>query len=251
MKATNHSLPPILAAAYFVAMAMGAPTAVADNAETTVAARPVAVELFTSQSCSSCPPAESLFADLSNREDLVVIEWHVDYWDTLSYGRAGVWKDPYSSATHTERQRAYNVQMRGMNSVYTPQAVINGHRETTGSRRAAINALIDAETTSVAALEVSGQTVAISDISASYDGTANLIWISLLPNQETDVLGGENKGRHLFSRNIAMQHQVLALWTAGDAVISLPALEDGLNCALLLQDTDTMEILAAQYCNTN
>ena len=95
-------------------------------------------ELFTSQSCSSCPPAESLFAELAERSDLIVLEWHVDYWDSLVHGRAGSWKDPYSNPDWTLRQRRYNRALRGQSGAYTPQAVIDGRFETIGSRRETI-----------------------------------------------------------------------------------------------------------------
>ena len=67
----------------------------------------VVAELFTSQSCSSCPPAEALFSELAGEENLLTMEWHVDYWDTLIHG-GSKWKDLYSSAEFTDRQRSYN-----------------------------------------------------------------------------------------------------------------------------------------------
>jgi len=84
------------------------------KAETTTleASAPLKVaELFTSQSCSSCPPAEALFSDLAEREDLLTLEWHVDYWDTLIHG-GSKWKDPYSDKAFTNRQRTYNRSFR-------------------------------------------------------------------------------------------------------------------------------------------
>ena len=124
------------------------------------AQNPTLIELFTSQSCSSCPKAEKLFAEFAERDDLVVIEWHVDYWDNLVHGRDGRWKDPYSSQANTLRQRDYNFALRGTAGVYTPQAVISGVSETTGSRRAVIETLL-AEAPQ-----------AHADISMSYDRPA-------------------------------------------------------------------------------
>jgi len=102
---------------------------------TKTAPRPVVAELFTSQSCSSCPPTEKLFAELDERDDLIVLEWHVDYWDKLVHGHAGAWKDPYSSTDYIARQRQYNRAFHGTGGAYTPQAVINGSAETVGNRR--------------------------------------------------------------------------------------------------------------------
>jgi len=94
---------------------------------------PVLVELFTSQGCSSCPPAEALLKELTQTPGVVAIEWHVDYWDTLVH-RGSSWKDPFSNAAYTARQRAYNRALRGTSGVYTPQAVIGGQYETVVSR---------------------------------------------------------------------------------------------------------------------
>ena len=72
------------------------------------AGRPIVVELFTSQSCYSCPPAEAYLGELAKRDDIIALEHHVDYWDQLVYGSAGRWKDTFSSPEATERQQRYN-----------------------------------------------------------------------------------------------------------------------------------------------
>ena len=98
-------------------------------------ARPVLLELFTSQSCSSCPPAEALLANLkSTRADVNVLEFHVDYWNALN------WHDPYSSRAATNRQRAYAAALA--TEVFTPQLVIDGHRSEIGSDQASVAAAI-------------------------------------------------------------------------------------------------------------
>ena len=87
---------------------------------------PVVVELFTSQGCYSCPPAEAYLAELAERTDIVALEFHVDYWDSLTYMWHGQWKDPFSSPQYTARQRDYNVAIRDQSGVYTPQMIIDG-----------------------------------------------------------------------------------------------------------------------------
>ena len=79
------------------------------------------VELFTSQGCYSCPPADEHLVELiENNPDLVALEFHVDYWDDLNYGAAGTWKDPFSNAAYTQRQRQYNsYPLEGRKGVYT------------------------------------------------------------------------------------------------------------------------------------
>src|ERR1700736_1842766 len=93
--------------------------------------RPIVVELFTSQGCSSCPPADALLAELAQRPDVIALGFHIDYWDDLG------WKDPLSSPAATARQRDYARQF-GRRQVYTPQLVVDGAEEAVGSDRAAV-----------------------------------------------------------------------------------------------------------------
>src|SRR3954471_21757782 len=88
--------------------------------------RPVVLELFTSQGCSSCPPAEAYIGELSRRKDVLALAFHVDYWDDLG------WKDPFSLAMSTERQQMYSAARRRA-SVYTPQVVIDGTEDFVGT----------------------------------------------------------------------------------------------------------------------
>ena len=89
--------------------------------------RPVVVELFTSQGCSSCPPADELFAALSEREDVIALAFHVDYWDYIG------WKDPFGAPAHAERQRAYAIT-GGRTSIYTPEMIVNGKTDVVGAK---------------------------------------------------------------------------------------------------------------------
>ena len=91
--------------------------------------RPIVVELFTSEGCSSCPPADKLLAELANRPDVLALSFHVDYWDRLG------WKDPYSSREATERQNHY-ATLLDLDTVYTPQIVVDGKWQAVGSDRA-------------------------------------------------------------------------------------------------------------------
>src|SRR5262249_26015813 len=90
--------------------------------------RPLVVELFTSEGCSSCPPADAVLAELGGRPDVLALSFHVDYWDRLG------WKDPFSSPAATERQQRY-ASLLGLATVYTPQIVIDGKWQAVGSDR--------------------------------------------------------------------------------------------------------------------
>src|SRR5437764_7545823 len=97
--------------------------------------RPVVIELFTSQGCSSCPPADRLLGELAQRPDVIALGFHIDYWDHLG------WKDPLSSPAATRRQRDYALQF-GRMQIYTPQLVVDGTGEAVGSDRAAVLAAL-------------------------------------------------------------------------------------------------------------
>src|SRR5215469_6839521 len=100
---------------------------------------PVVIELFTSEGCSSCPPADALLGRLAQRHDLLPLAFHIDYWDSLG------WKDPFSARFATARQSAYGHMLDVM--VYTPQMVVDGARDAIGSDEAAVNLAIEAERT--------------------------------------------------------------------------------------------------------
>jgi len=100
------------------------------------AVSPVVVELFTSQGCSSCPPADALLAELTGRPDVVALSFHVDYWDYIG------WKDPYASPQYTARQQRYT-QALNLRYVYTPQIVVDGRADVVGSHRAEVLAAIE------------------------------------------------------------------------------------------------------------
>ncbi|MCR9195659.1 MAG: DUF1223 domain-containing protein [Hyphomonas sp.] len=217
---------------------------------------PIVAELFTSQSCSSCPPAEKLFSELAERNDLIVLEWHVDYWDRLVHGRAGAWKDPFSSAAYTKRQRDYNRALRGTGAVYTPQAVINGVRETVGSHRPDVEALIQPARHATATVSIStdGETrrVEIEDYVRPLEREADIVQLTLLRDQTTSVARGENRGVVLSSRNVVVEAQTIGSYdgTAKSVAIKLPDSEH--ECAIIIQEQQGARlgpIIGASYCH--
>ena len=212
------------------------------------------IELFTSQSCSSCPKAEKLFAELADRDDLVVIEWHVDYWNNLVHGRDGRWQDPYSSQANTIRQRDYNLALRGTAGVYTPQAVISGVTETTGSRGAAIENLLSKAPETCAKIEMSYDTAGLAvSIAPTPDVDvmeAEVMLVELIASASNEIHGGENRGLTAHSRNIAISNDSLGAWTGAAETYRARKVDDNRTCAIVVQEKGTGRILGAEYCPT-
>ena len=202
-------------------------------------------ELFTSQSCSSCPPAEAFFSELAENENLLTIEWHVDYWDKLVHG-GSKWKDAYSQQAFTERQRSYNASLRGTRGVYTPQAIVNGKLETAGNRRSAVNDLL--ENTPKLSIPVQIED-GFAKIAAS-QADVEVLFVRLLKQHETDVKGGENKGRKLHGKNIVLDAQILGQTGQNATEYKLPSVGQGETCAVLIQsiDGEVGPVLGAAKC---
>lgn len=216
---------------------------------------PAVAELFTSQSCSSCPPAEKLFAELAERSDLIVLEWHVDYWNRLVHGRAGAWKDPYATKDNTARQRQYNRALRNMAGVYTPQAVINGRSEAVGNQANDIAQLLEEARYATASIDISGDNdrlnVSISAFESDLPRRAAITRLTLLPEQTTSVPRGENRGAILTSRNVVIAAELIGSYTGAQTSISIAAPRVGESCAVIIQEKQGGRlgpILGASYC---
>lgn len=150
------------------------------------ASRPVVIELFTSQGCSSCPPADALLGELAQHNDLIALGYHVDYWDYLG------WKDPLSAPGSTQRQAEYG-RLLHVPNIYTPQMVIDGHWQVIGSDRSAVLDAI-ARSTPEIATEVSfaqdGKGVTISE----GNGSGKVLLVRFVKHHETSITNGENTG---------------------------------------------------------
>lgn len=200
------------------------------------------VELFTSQGCSSCPPADKLLAEFAGDPDLVPITLPIDYWDYLG------WKDTLADPRNTARQKAYS-HTRGDRDVYTPQVVVNGSLHVLGSDRAAIDQAIaeshhDAMTLSVPVkLSVSnGQLI----VSVPEGSTASAdVWICGLAKAITVAIArGENRGKTITYHNVVRQWLNLGRWTGQAQSWSLPIRDvehDGIDEAAVLIQTGTVE----------
>ncbi len=205
---------------------------------------PVVVELFTSQGCSSCPPADAFLGELAQREDVIALAFHVDYWDYIG------WKDPFAAPEYTLRQRGY-AKALGLRTVYTPQMVIDGRADTVGSDRGRVGRLIE-RTTELPklpiSLESSGGKHMLSLPEARIDRPAT-VWLAIYDREErTSVKRGENTGRDLSDYNIVREFKPLADWDGSARMLELDlsgAMTEGMGCAILVQAAGQGPILAA------
>ena len=227
--------------------------AVAESGVARAADAPVVIELFTSQSCFSCPPAEVFLGELVEGEsDILALEWHVDYWDDLVYGAAGRWKDLFSDPAFTARQTQYNHAIRGRGAVYTPQMIIGGVDQAVGSRRNEVNAAIaNARETGLTvdvAIEQAGNDLRITVDGPAAEGAA--IWlVNYDVAHTTKILRGENKGKTLTNHHVVRTFERISDWT-GEAVTIDVADQRGDNqgCAVLVQTEALGPMLGAGAC---
>jgi hypothetical protein len=208
--------------------------------------RPVVVELFTSQGCSSCPPADAFLGELAARPDVLALSLHVDYWDYIG------WKDPFAQRAHTERQRAYAKTLH-LRFVYTPQIVIDGMLQGIGSERAKIDKLIEKARKSAAAgpaLTVSGdgerRTLRIAGDQQPAPAT---IWlVGFNSRHETSVGAGENGGRRIANHNVVRVMHAVGTWSGGTAEVPLdlrPVRSKCEKAAVIVQAEETGPVLTA------
>ena len=193
------------------------------NADT----RPVVVELFTSQSCSSCPPADALLGELARRGDVVALGFHISYWDGSG------WKDPFSSQSSTDRQRAY-ARLFDLGQVYTPQMVVDGTREMVGSdRKQVLAAVNDARLETIAPVTFAAdrRSVAIG----VGDGRGNVLLVRFAQKRTTRVAGGENARRTLQDANGVEMLASLGGWDGSALSFAIEPPADGEGVAVLVQ----------------
>jgi len=204
------------------------------------------VELFTSQGCSSCPPADEILGELAKKPDILPLSFNVDYWNYIG------WKDPFSSPKKTQRQRDYARKL-GLRHVYTPQVVINGHDEEVGSRRSQVLGKIEraAERPRVpVSFSGKGDSLTINIEAGTFSATepADVVLVVFDRKKETEIRRGENAGRKLAYYNVVKSFERIGQWS-GDAVdISIDSgllAADGDGCAVLLQKAGVGEIIGA------
>jgi hypothetical protein len=210
------------------------------------ASSPVLVELFTSQGCSSCPPAEAYLAELAREPGILALAYHVDYWDDLG------WHDPFSSPAATARQRDY-ARLMALSSVYTPQMVINGRFETVGSERDDVAAAIAkaAATASAAAIALTAAEDTLTATIAAGPGEGR-VWGALYDlRHETEVQRGENAGRRLVNVNVVRSIEALGAWSGAALTIPHAPPQLGAGVAVFVQSSDGAILGAAAFNNAS
>jgi len=178
--------------------------------------RPAVVELFTSQGCSSCPPADTYLGELTQRRDVLALAFHVDYWD------GDGWRDRYAIPQAARRQSSY-VHTLGLPSAFTPQVVIDGRTSLVGSnRRGILTALSDAPPGVPLTLEITGDALSIEVPDSNTPNECDVNLVAYLSQASTAVARGENSGRTLTEFNIVRLFAKLGSWKGSARKFSVP-----------------------------
>ncbi|MEL7253339.1 MAG: DUF1223 domain-containing protein [Pseudomonadota bacterium] len=205
--------------------------------------RPVLVELFTSQGCSSCPPADAFLHDLAERENVIALAMHVDYWDYIG------WKDSFAQPDFTARQRAY-ARLGNRKMVYTPQMVINGRDHVVGSNPKDTDRMIEAHLQLPVEVDLqatrSGDTLTLTgEAMDDFDDTASVYVVRYRPEATVDILRGENAGRTISYANVVTDMQVLAQWDMSQPLEMTAELTGDLPAVVVVQGSRNGPVKAA------
>jgi hypothetical protein len=178
--------------------------------------RPVVVELFTSQGCSSCVPADALVGQLAGRKDVIALSLPITYWDMLG------WKDTLASDANTKRQKAYSDAMH--------QMIVDGVNDLVGSREPAIQAAITARAADAQAVPVKVATTPTEvhvEVGEGKGGDATIWLFRILPKATVTISAGENGGHTVTYRNIVQDVKAVGLWKGQPVTLDLPKQEIG------------------------
>lgn len=199
---------------------------------------PTVVELFTSQGCSSCPPANANLIKISNRPDVLALSFSVTYWDYLG------WKDTYGKSEFTQRQVDYEPALR-QPGPYTPQMVVNGSTTVVGNDFSEVEALVASTRRSAGpSLALNGDRLEIDG--GGYAAGADVWLVRYDPKIEAvPVARGENGGATLQHTHVVHRLDRLGTWTGAKAAFALPEKQVGLKTAVLVQEKNGGPILSA------
>lgn len=231
----NDLVNPLVAAVTFVAAAFFWPAGGA-------ATEPVVVELFTSQGCSSCPPADRLLGELARRDDVLPLSFHVTYWDRLGWG------DTFGLELSDRRQAAYSASL-GLRGLYTPQMVVGGRIDVLGSAGGRVRAAIELFETHGEPgpyLAITGDRLRIG---SGDQGRAAIWLVGFDDHHDVAIERGENRGQTLRYHNVVREFTALGSWSGAAMELDLPiqrlAAEQRDGLAILVQRLSDGAIIAA------
>ncbi|MDF2799568.1 MAG: hypothetical protein K0R85_2312 [Devosia sp.] len=198
--------------------------------------RPKAVvELFTSQGCSSCPPADALLSSLGKDDDVIALAFHVDYWDYVG------WKDTFGDPANSDRQRAY-AKSWGTPRIYTPQMVVNGKQDVVGSRRAEVHSAIRSASL-ILPVDIESKAGMLEVEIGPHAGTGDaVVWlVTYLRQAQVQIERGENAGKSMSYTQVVTGRHMLGMWEGeAGARFKLPlaelAAEAGDGIAVIVQE---------------
>ncbi|MBS0539812.1 MAG: DUF1223 domain-containing protein [Proteobacteria bacterium] len=214
---------------------------------------PWAIELFTSQGCSSCPAADAQLGILRTRPDIVALSFHVDYWDYIG------WKDPFATREMTDRQRTYARVLR-QRYVYTPEMVVDGITHEPGTSRDSIEEMLEAarhqspQRATPQLTRVMDGPLTIKLAPFAFEGDpAEIILAVYDPRHATPVPRGENTGRTLDNFNVVRRLETVAKWKGTAASWTVPAdrFKAGQGIAVLVQHADQGAMLGCNKLEPN
>lgn len=204
--------------------------------------RPAVVELFTSEGCSSCPPAEAFIGELAQRDDILALSFHVDYWDDLG------WRDRFALGDSVMRQRIYSQASR-RTSVYTPEVVIDGRDDYLGSdRRGIANALTGIRSGVPIEISLSGAEVLVNLGAPEPAVPSDIVLVAYLHKAVSAIGRGENAGRTLQEFNVVRSIRTLGRWSGNIVSLHVPLSSlpgDATDVAVLVQSVGQTGIIGA------
>jgi len=203
---------------------------------------PVVVELFTSQGCSSCPPADALLAEVAGRSDVIALALHVDYWDYIG------WKDEFASPEFTKRQKQY-AYAAGSRSIYTPQMIVGGKDHVVGYKPMKLAELMTAHKAKANPVDLdisrSGDRVTIKASAGRAVGDTVIRLAVVSDSQSVAIKRGENAGRTIEYHNIVRDMSDLAAWNGRSTFSQTYRVPNGDRIVVLVQQKGMGPILAA------
>jgi len=204
---------------------------------------PVVVELFTSQGCSSCPPADAVLHELAGRDDVLPLALHVDYWDYIG------WKDQFAKPSHTTRQKAY-AHVGGRNMIYTPQMVVQGQEDVVGVKAMKLAGLIEKHQNAPVLVDLDVSRTG-ADVTIDLQAVAPLeepMVVQLVryaPLREVEITRGELAGHNLSYANVVESMDALGTWNGEGTASYSFRLEGELPAAVLVQRAGFGPIMVA------